>query len=247
MRLALNKIMGVQEDKLFALFKRFARSMYDKSMYSETHDCLNECSTTDEFISKLSDMDSDTLRTHRKISGSSQSLRQKLTSIWKRRYNRLSNVKPDISDTVLAYFADMVSIKSLKISNDDTKHAYSLLNQHYGVKSMMFIHAQPLSSNTTASLCNQTNRPIMYKIDVISDSILTINASKHSLVPKHTKVNKDQVLSDMIDESELPFIHIKDPAIEHMNVNPGDIIEVRREIRGEVYIYYRIVNTVPHV
>ena len=68
----------------------------------------------------------------------------------------------------------------------------------------------------------------------------------HELVPKHTKLNdseKKKVLEKYnVSANALPRISKDDPAIEKLNVKPGDVIKIERisETAG-IAMYYRVV------
>ncbi len=67
--------------------------------------------------------------------------------------------------------------------------------------------------------------------------------TKHVLVPKHTKLSekeKTEILAAYrITVKELPKISKKDPAIQHLDPNPGDVIKVMRESKtsGQTTFY----------
>ena len=68
----------------------------------------------------------------------------------------------------------------------------------------------------------------------------------HILVPKHEKISKAKA-KELLEEygvklNQLPQIFQLDPAIEHMEVEAGDIIKITRKSQtaGEA-IYYRVV------
>lgn len=68
----------------------------------------------------------------------------------------------------------------------------------------------------------------------------------HELVPKHTKLKdseKNKVLEKYnVSANALPRISKDDPAIEKLNVTPGDVIKIERESQtAGVSIYYRVV------
>lgn len=70
------------------------------------------------------------------------------------------------------------------------------------------------------------------------------SVTKHSLVPKHVKLNekeKNEILTTYrISVKELPKISKKDPSIQHLDPNPGDVIKILRESKtaGQT-IFYR--------
>jgi DNA-directed RNA polymerase subunit H (RpoH/RPB5) len=72
--------------------------------------------------------------------------------------------------------------------------------------------------------------------------------TKHFLVPKHVKLTekeRNQLLDDYkVRLEDLPRISMKDPAINHMDLTPEDIIRVVRKSQtsGEAVFYRRIVK-----
>ena len=73
-----------------------------------------------------------------------------------------------------------------------------------------------------------------------------INVKKHVLVPEHSKLNKKET-QELLEKynlslNELPKILLTDPAIEKLNVKPGDVIKIIRDSQtlGKS-IYYRVV------
>ncbi len=71
---------------------------------------------------------------------------------------------------------------------------------------------------------------------------------KHVLVPKHSKVSekeKKEILEKyQISVFDLPFINKKDPAIEELEVEVGDIVKITRKsaTAGEAVFYRCVVN-----
>ena len=71
-------------------------------------------------------------------------------------------------------------------------------------------------------------------------------ADKHSLIPNHTKLSekqKEKLLEDYkISLKELPRMLKSDPALQALNVKPGEVIRITRSslTAGEA-IFYRVV------
>ena len=71
-------------------------------------------------------------------------------------------------------------------------------------------------------------------------------ADKHMLIPKHAKLSdaqKEKLLQDYkISITDLPRILKSDPAIQSLDVKPGDIVKITRNsmTAGEA-IFYRVV------
>lgn len=76
----------------------------------------------------------------------------------------------------------------------------------------------------------------------------TIDVTKHVLVPKHKKASdkEKKALQAQYSESlrELPKITLLDPAVQHLDVQEGDVIKVERTsmTAGTVVFYRRVVN-----
>lgn len=72
---------------------------------------------------------------------------------------------------------------------------------------------------------------------------------EHVLIPKHEKISakEKQLILDKynISTKQLPKILNKDPAIQHLKVEEGDIIKISRKstTAGEA-IFYRVVSNV---
>ncbi len=70
--------------------------------------------------------------------------------------------------------------------------------------------------------------------------------TNHILVPKHEKLSEQaaQKLLEKynISKKQLPIIFSKDPAIQHLEANPGDIIEItRKSPTTNTSKFYRVV------
>ena len=66
----------------------------------------------------------------------------------------------------------------------------------------------------------------------------------HALQPKHSKLKSDEIKQLLekynISVSQLPRIKSDDPALPQ-DCQPGDVIQIEREFRDKVRIYYRVV------
>ena len=71
--------------------------------------------------------------------------------------------------------------------------------------------------------------------------------SKHTLVPKHSKLNekdkKELLEKYKVSTKDLPKIRKKDPAIQHLGVKVGDVVKVTRKspVAGEAVFYRSVV------
>jgi DNA-directed RNA polymerase subunit H len=73
-----------------------------------------------------------------------------------------------------------------------------------------------------------------------------IDLKKHVLVPKHTKLSEkekaDLLKRYNLAQEALPFIIKTDPAIEGMDLKPGDVIKViRKSATAKNSVFYRVV------
>ena len=74
-----------------------------------------------------------------------------------------------------------------------------------------------------------------------------IDIRKHILVPEHSKLTKQEIQKLLekykIVLNDLPKILLTDPAIEKLNVKPGDVIKITRDSpTAGKSIYYRVVT-----
>ena len=74
---------------------------------------------------------------------------------------------------------------------------------------------------------------------------LTIDVLSHVLVPEMKVLSdgeKSKILSKyQIDESQLPKVSSKDPAVLAMKAVPGNVLEVKRDDGTGKYLTYRVV------
>ncbi len=73
-----------------------------------------------------------------------------------------------------------------------------------------------------------------------------VDVSKHTLVPKHTKVSererKELFEKYAIELKELPRMLLTDPSIQELDVKVGEIIKiVRRSPTAGTHVFYRRV------
>ncbi len=73
-----------------------------------------------------------------------------------------------------------------------------------------------------------------------------MDISKHTLVPKHSKVSDSEktkvVEKYYVDIKALPTIYKDDPAIAKLGVKVGDLVKIERESKNAgTSVYYRVV------
>ncbi|MFH1331733.1 MAG: DNA-directed RNA polymerase subunit H [archaeon] len=75
-----------------------------------------------------------------------------------------------------------------------------------------------------------------------------IDVTKHSFVPKHTKMTEEEVQEVLtqynISLKQLPSIRKSDPAIRELNAKLGDVIKIMRKspTYGEYPFYRGVIN-----
>ena len=78
---------------------------------------------------------------------------------------------------------------------------------------------------------------------------LCVNVTKHSLVPKHEKMTKqdiEQLNIKITDDEEWPKLYTNDAISQYYNFKPGDLIKITRTIGyPEPIYYYRLVSVAP--
>lgn len=75
---------------------------------------------------------------------------------------------------------------------------------------------------------------------------LCVNITRHTLVPRHEKVSRDQVPISLTAEcAELPILASSDKVAQYYAYDPGDIIRITRTagVQEPVY-YYRVVRNI---
>ena len=75
---------------------------------------------------------------------------------------------------------------------------------------------------------------------------LTINMTKHELVPKHIKINTEKVKKELLNKLEItqnkmPVILRTDAIGKLLRIVPGDIVEIHRKSQQTgITKYYRV-------
>jgi len=73
-----------------------------------------------------------------------------------------------------------------------------------------------------------------------------VDITNHILVPKHEKLSEQAAIKLLekynLSKKQLPIIFSKDPAIQNLNANAGDIIEItRKSPTTNTSKFYRVV------
>ena len=78
---------------------------------------------------------------------------------------------------------------------------------------------------------------------------LCINITKHHLVPRHEKIQPEDIKKLNIkvkNNEEWPKIYVSDPVVQYYDFKPGDLIRITRTIGyPEPIYYYRLVCSTP--
>lgn len=75
-----------------------------------------------------------------------------------------------------------------------------------------------------------------------------LDVTKHTLVPKHEKLDEadynELKTKYNFSKTQLPRILLSDPAIQNLNIEPGDVIKITRKSPtvGETFFYRVVVN-----
>lgn len=74
------------------------------------------------------------------------------------------------------------------------------------------------------------------------------NKLEHELIPEHelmTDEEKEKLFEELdVTLKELPKIRLKDPAIQHLDATPGDVIRIKRDspTAGKSTFYRGVVD-----
>lgn len=75
------------------------------------------------------------------------------------------------------------------------------------------------------------------------------DVSEHSLVPKHTKLDENEI-NELYEKynisfKDLPKMALDDPLVAALNAKTGDVIKIeRKSMTATISIYYRGVSNV---
>jgi DNA-directed RNA polymerase subunit H (RpoH/RPB5) len=72
------------------------------------------------------------------------------------------------------------------------------------------------------------------------------SAFSHYLVPKIEKLSESD-FSSLLEvmhcvKEELPLINLSDPGLIGIDVSPGDVVKIHRDVGGIKDVYYRVVT-----
>lgn len=172
---------------------------------------------------------------------------EKLIGVWKKKDIRKRN---DIDYKVLLYFAN-VSDDSSSINKQETILAYSYLIHFKNVRTLYFLHINPISTTSLKQLTNKRIIPEGYSIKIMSALSFNIDITQHFYVPRHELIeNKEEFYKkEGFVRGSLPKININDPAIVHLNANVGDVIKIERNptiFGGIKTLYFREITSSTH-
>jgi DNA-directed RNA polymerase subunit H (RpoH/RPB5) len=83
-------------------------------------------------------------------------------------------------------------------------------------------------------------------IEIFDEDFFKVDIGSHVIVPKHTKLSKDQateVIKSYGKESQFPILMNTDPMSRYLYAKQNDMIEIIRPNRNSGFeVYYRIVK-----
>ena len=157
-------------------------------------------------------------------------------------YNNNYWIAKDKNDKAIAIFFNRNNQK-LCVKNIN-EFSDILNNIQLSFEYVIIVYSSNITSFAKQSL--QTN--LKYEFQLFNENELSFNILKHSMVPKHeilTKEEKQDFLKEYkINLKNIPRIFDTDPVIKFIYAKKGDIIKISRksETSGD-YNYYRIVHS----
>lgn len=96
------------------------------------------------------------------------------------------------------------------------------------------------NGNITMNTQNIRDIKLLYNIEFFNEKSCMYNVTKHTLVPKHEKLNKgcEEYRFIYKEKNNLPHIFEHDPVCKYYNFKQGDLLKITR--KGGV-IAYRLV------
>jgi len=111
------------------------------------------------------------------------------------------------------------------------------------VQKAIIVVQQGMSSFAKQALAEMAPK---FRLEQFTETELLVNIIEHSLVPKHTRLSKEEkrALLDKykMKESQLPRIQIQDPVARYYGLERGEVVKIIRksETAGQ-YVTYRLV------
>lgn len=146
-----------------------------------------------------------------------------------------SENKLHVGDNVVVYFflESKVGVNHIK----DIRSEIGTIN-----------HIVIVYKNSITSFAKQTIQELVddgITVEIFRDTELMFNVTKHTLVPKHEKIDeaeKANLLKKLcVREQNLPFIKKSDPVSKYMGLKQGDVVKIHRYSQiSEHSVYYRI-------
>lgn len=158
-------------------------------------------------------------------------------------YNEIINVTSKNIAVVYTFSKDIFKEFWTNIRSKTTKQ----IEEEYGKKKLIIILNEYPSSITLQSLQKKELELINEDgfIHLFSMQELMYNPTKHELVPKHEKMNNEEVKTLMDNlklkaKTQLPFIQKTDIIARWLGIQPGDVVRITRysPTSGKSY-YYR--------
>ena len=172
---------------------------------------------------------------------------EKLIGVWKKSDLR---ARKQLDYKILLYFANVPDDTS-SVNKQETVLAYSYLAHFVGVKTLYFLHINPISTTSLSQLTNPKIAPNNFIIRVISAASFEIDISANIYIPEHTLITDVEAFyaREKYSKGSLPKINADDPAIINLGGSPGQIVKI---VRSELFnggfktLYFREITSSSH-
>jgi len=143
----------------------------------------------------------------------------------------------DPTDQIFIFFPEdqKVGVKPIR--------SYCEKMREQQVQKAIIVVQQGMSSFAKQALAEMAPK---FRLEQFTETELLVNITEHSLVPKHTRLSKEEkkALLDKykMKESQLPRIQIQDPVARYYGLERGEVVKIIRksETAGQ-YVTYRLV------
>jgi len=160
---------------------------------------------------------------------SSEDSREKLLLLFRK--------NDDPTDQIFIFFPEdqKVGVKPIR--------SYCEKMREQQVQKAIIVVQQGMSSFAKQALAEMAPK---FRLEQFTETELLVNITEHSLVPKHTRLSKEEkkALLDKykMKESQLPRIQIQDPVARYYGLERGEVVKIIRksETAGQ-YVTYRLV------
>ncbi|ORZ39654.1 RNA polymerase Rpb5 domain-containing protein [Catenaria anguillulae PL171] len=106
----------------------------------------------------------------------------------------------------------------------------------------IIVHKQPLGPQAKGIVNSSSDK---YRLEAFEEAELVVNITKHTLVPKHEKLEPEEKKTLLeryrLKETQLPRIPSSDPVARYLGLRRGEVVKIIRnsETAGK-YVTYRL-------